>query len=220
MSDTTGLLDKIMNLYTKYGFKKILKGTAAAIFIGYMVFFALNPSYIYNKWKQAEEEKHQVEISKRFETTNKINDEIERIQHKLGADRVFIIEFHNSVKSLNGYPFTFGSMNFEYCEEGVTYVGDEYTNFNLSKYKFIGYLYNHSTFFGNVEEVKGIDNRLYLKFLSNDVVDIALITIEGVNSPNGILGITYTSKDDNRDWNKIKSCLRQEAVRIGVLFNK
>lgn len=220
MNETTGLIDKIMNLYTKYGFKKILKGTAAAIFIGYMVFFALNPSYIYNKWKQAEEEKHKVEISKRFETTNKINDEIERIQHKLGADRVFIIEFHNSVKSLNGYPFALGSINFEYCDEGITYVSDEYTNFNLSKYKLIGYLYNNSTFFGNVEEIKGIDNRLYLKFLSNDVVDIALITIEGVNSPNGILGVSYTTEDPNRDWNKIKSVLRQEAVRIGVLFNK
>lgn len=216
----TGVINKIMDLYGKYGFKNIFKGVISAIVIGYIVFFALNPTYIIDKWDEKQAEKHSIEITQRFNTVNNINNEIERIKDKLQADRVFIIEFHNSVKSLNGYPFAFGSMNFETCNDGVFYVGDEYTNFNLSKYKLVSHLYNNTTFFGSVEEVKTIDNRLYLKFLSNDVKEIGLITIEGVNSPNGILGVTYCTDNPTRNWSEIKSILRKEAVRIGLLFNK
>lgn len=218
ISNSTGIINKIVELYEKYGFKKILKAILCAVAIGYICFFALNPTYFLDRWNEKQAEKHTKEITQRFELTNNINNEIERIKDKLGADRVFVIEFHNSVKSIEGFPFAFGSMNFETCQDSVMYVSDEYTNFNLSKYKMISHIYNNSVFFGSVDEVKPIDNRLYLKFLSNDAKEIGLITIEGTKNPIGILGITYTS-EENRDWSKIRATLRQESVRIALLYS-
>lgn len=218
ISNSTGIINKIVELYEKYGFKKIFKAILCAVAIGYICFFALNPTYFLDRWNEKQTEKHTKEITQRFELTNNINNEIERIKDKLGADRVFVIEFHNSVKSIEGFPFAFGSMNFETCQDSVMYVSDEYTNFNLSKYKMISYIYNNSVFFGSVDEVKPIDNRLYLKFLSNDAKEIGLITIEGTKNPIGILGITYTS-EENRDWSKIRATLRQESVRIALLYS-
>lgn len=217
INNSTGVINKIMELYEKYGFKKVFKAIIGAVIIGYICFFALNPTYVFDKWNEKQAEKHRIEITQRFELTSNINNEIERIKDKLDADRVFVIEFHNSVKSIEGFPFAFGSMNFETCQDSVMYVSDEYTNFNLSKYKMISYIYNNSIFFGDVDAVKPIDNRLYLKFLSNDVKEIGLITIEGTKNPIGILGVSYTTNSD-RDWSKIKALLRQESVRIALLY--
>ena len=219
INNSAGVINKILELYEKYGFKKIFKAILGAVVIGYICFFALNPTYFLDRWNEQQAEKHRKEITQRFELTNNINNEIERIKDKLDADRVFVIEFHNSVKSLEGFPFALASMNFEVCDDSVGYISDEYNNFNLGKYKMMSYMYENSIFFGEVDAVKPIDNRLYLKFLSNEVKEIGLITIEGVNSPIGVLGVTYSSNAE-RDWNKIKALLRQESVRIGILYNK
>jgi hypothetical protein len=72
---------------------------------------------------------------------------------------------------------------------------------------------------GDVEGIKDIDNRLYYKFLSNDVEQMYLIKIEGLNMPVGILGLTYCD-DTKVDKQKILSLMRQEAVRMGIIMSK
>ena len=214
----TGLLEKFVALVDKYGVKKILIGLGVMIFAGYIMFFALNPSYILKKYEQYVTDLHNKQLTERMYVVEKLNAEIEKIKMKVDADRVFIIEFHNSVKSIEGFPFAFGSMNFETCDDGIHYVSDEYTNFNLSKYKLVPYIYKNNIFMGDVEDIKDIDNRLYLKFLSNDVKKIYLIKIEGLNMPTGILGVTYCEDKGINDQH-IMSILRQEVIKTGYIMS-
>ena len=71
---------------------------------------------------------------------------------------------------------------------------------------------------GDVEDIKDIDNRLYLKFLSNDVKKIYLIKIEGLNMPTGILGVTYCEDKGINDQH-IMSILRQEVIKTGYIMS-
>jgi hypothetical protein len=215
----TGILERIVTLLDKYGIIKVLAGMILIIILSYTIFIALNPGYFIELYNKKQSETHNTQLTKRMEMVEMTNNEIEQIKLKTGADRVFIIEFHNSVKSIEGFPFAFGSMNFETCQDGVMYVSDEYTSFNLSKYKLISYIYKNNIYMGDVEGIKDIDNRLYYKFLSNDVEQMYLIKIEGLNMPIGILGLTYCD-DTKVDKQKTLSIMRQEAVRMGIIMSK
>lgn len=214
-----GLLEKFVAMVDKYGIKKIIKGLGVFVFASYIIFFALNPRYLFEKYNDYITKRHNEQLTERMAVVESLNNEIDRIKNKLDADRVFIIEFHNSVKSIEGFPFAFGSMNFETCSDGIMYVSDEYNGFNLSKYKLIPYIYKNNIFMGNVEDIKEIDNRLYLKFLSNDVHKIYLIKIEGMSMPTGILGVTYC-EEKNIDEQHIMSVLRQEVIRAGYIMSQ
>lgn len=214
----TGVLERLVGLLDKFGVIKVLAGMALIIILSYTVFVALNPGYFLELYDKKQNEEHNTQLAKRMEMVELTNNEIEQLKHKTGADRVFIIEFHNSVKSIEGFPFAFGSMNFESCQDSIMYVSDEYTSFNLSKYKLISYIYKNNIYMGDVEGIKEIDNRLYYKFLSNDVNKMYLIKIEGLNMPVGILGLSYCS-DVEVDEQRIMSLLRQEAVRMGIIMS-
>ena len=214
----TGILERLVTLLDKFGILKVLAGMALIVVLSYTIFIALNPEYFIELYNKKQSETHNAQLTKRMEMVEMTNNEIEQLKLKTGADRVFIIEFHNSVKSIEGFPFAFGSMNFETCQDSIMYVSDEYTSFNLSKYKLISYIYKNNIYMGDVEGIKEIDNRLYYKFLSNDVESMYLIKIEGLNMPVGILGLSYCS-DIEVDEQKILSLLRQEAVRMGIIMS-
>lgn len=215
----SSILERLVGMLDKYGVMKVLLGICLMIFLSYGIFVALNPGYFVEKYTTKLDEIHNKQLTERMEMVEIVNGEIEKIKSKTNADRVFVIEFHNSVKSIEGFPFAFGSMNFETCKDNIYYVSDEYTNFNLSKYKLISYIYNNNIFMGNVEKVKEIDNRLYYKFISNDVKKIYLIKIEGMNMPTGILGVTFCDENIEINDQYIMSVLRQEAVRLGVVMS-
>ena len=124
----------------------------------------------------------------------------------------------NSIKSLEGAPFAYGSMNFEETTDGVDFIGDEYTNFSLAKYKLVHYLYENLIYVGDVEGIEEIDRRLYLKLVSNGIKQIALIEVEGVETPLGILGVTWSKHDvmsEHKD--AIKRDLRSYSVKIAYI---
>ena len=215
----TGMLERLVALLDKFGIAKVLMGIALIIILSYSLFVALNPGFFIEQYTKRQEDTHNEQLTRRMEMVETTNNEIEQLKLKTNADRVFIIEFHNSVKSIEGFPFAFGSMNFETCRDNIMYVSDEYTSFNLSKYKLISYLYKNNIYMGSVEGIKDIDSRLYYKFLSNDVDRMYLIKIEGLNMPTGILGLTYCNPEEYVDEQKIMSMLRQEAVRLGIIMS-
>lgn len=215
----SGILERLVSMLDKYGILKVLLGIFLMIILSYAVFISLNPGYFVSKYTEKINEEHNKQLTQRMEVIEIINVELENIKHKTNADRVFVIEFHNSVKSIEGFPFAFGSMNFETCQDNTYYVSDEYTNFNLSKYKLIPYIYKHNIYMGDIEGVKEIDNRLYYKFISNDVKRIYLIKIEGMHLPTGILGVSFCDEEDVVNDQFIMSTLRQEAVRLGVVMS-
>ena len=204
----------------KYSFLDIIKTLFISILVIYVSFFALNPTYIFDKYEESKDDKHKIELTERFTQTRAVNTELTSILNKTNADRVFFIEYHNSVKSLQGAPFAYGSMDFEEVKNGIGYIGDEYTNFALTKYKFVSYLNEHLIFVGLLDEIEEIDRRLYLKLLSNDIKHIALIEVEGTEHPLGVLGVSWTQDSESMSKeNEVKRELRSGALRLALILD-
>ena len=108
-----GTLDKVVGFFNKHSVFSILKSVFLCAFIGYFVYFTLNPNVIIDKIEKARTEKHTEDINNRFINSKTIQNEIKMLLNETSADRAILIEYHNSVQSLQGLPFAYGSLNFE-----------------------------------------------------------------------------------------------------------
>jgi hypothetical protein len=219
-SQGLGVFEKVLSLSKEYSVKDILKALFMTILIVWAGFFTLNPTYIFDKYNERQDEIHAEELAGRFTQSRMVSNDLSIIMHKLHADRAFFIEYHNSVKSLQGAPFAYGSMDFEETNDDVIYIGDEYTNFSLTKYKFVNYLSDNLLFIGTIDEIEGIDKRLYLKLVSSGVQQMALIEVEGTEHPLGILGLTWSKHDVISEHKEtIKKEIRSEAVKLALILD-
>ena len=218
---STGIsfLEKVLKITKNYSFMEIIKAIVVIMFMGYTTIFMFNPEYLFRKYDETKAKEHSENLKHRINNSVVIKTELENLLHNTGADRAFLIEFHNSIKSVEGFPYAYGSMNYEVVRDSIGYISDEYTNFSLTKYDFIPYMLKNNLFVGDIESMKSIDNRLYYKFLSNGMNELAVIVIEGVDLPLGILGLSY-SNSSIENQQDIKAILRKEALKISLHSTK
>ena len=72
--------------------------------------------------RQHEQKNHNEMLGERMALTEEIKDGLKDIGHIHGAQRVFIVEFHNSNQNLSGTPFAKWSCTYEWCEKNVSSV--------------------------------------------------------------------------------------------------
>ena len=58
MDKGVGLLGRLLGLMKKYGFWNILKSIAVLFILAYVLFFALNPTYLLDRVTRVQEERH------------------------------------------------------------------------------------------------------------------------------------------------------------------
>lgn len=216
-----GVLEKVITFFNKNSVWSIVKSVFLCVFIGYFLYFSLNPSIILDRIEKAKTEKHIEDINNRFHNTKTIQNEIKMLLNETSADRALLIEYHNSIQSLQGLPFAFGSLNFEEISNNVEfYLGDEFSNFNTSKYPICNYLMENPLWYGNINELEKIDRRLALKLKASKVQYLVMIEIMGDEQPIGILAVTYTTDTELPNLNSIISKMRQFELKIAHLLSK
>ena len=102
-----GFLQRLIALQNKYGFFSIIKGLFILLLSGYVVFFALNPTYLLDKIENAKTEQHEDAIAKRIKSDTEIRLILERLLNKSEAGRSWLIEFHNGNSNLGSGPIRF-----------------------------------------------------------------------------------------------------------------
>lgn len=215
-----GVLEKVVNFFSKHSVWQILKTVFLSVFIGYFIYFTLNPSIILDRIEKAKTEKHTEDITNRFTNTKTIQNEIKMLLNETSADRAILIEYHNSVQSLQGLPFAYGSLNFEEISKNVEfYLGDEFSNFNTSKYSICNYLMDNPLWYGDITELESIDRRLALKLKASAVEYMVMIEIMGKEQPIGILVVTYTANSQVPNLNSVISKMRQFEIRVAHLLS-
>ena len=140
--------------------------------------------------------------------------------HNTNADRAWLIEFHNGNKNLTtGLPFLFGSMRIEETQDSIPNVDEDYADFSLSKYKLIAKVLDEGFFYGNIKDVQSIDKRLYYKFQSNDINEIALLTIYNEDKPAGIVGLSFCN-NKQMDKQLVGKRIRSAGIQIATLLSQ
>lgn len=213
---------KMIDIVKNNSLWTLFKTFVVAVFFGLLAFVILNPAYIFEKYQEYEERKHSEELAERFDKMEELNGELSETLMELHADRAFFIEYHNSVKSLQGAPFAYGSMSFEklHPNRDVVFMADEYSDFPLTKYETVSYLYENKFFIGNVEELSAIDKRLATKLQASNVTQIALIEVWGDNQPLGILGVTWGEHDVLSTYgDRIKTIIYQHSHKVRSILN-
>lgn len=213
-----GFLQKLIALQNKYGFFSIIKGLFILLLSGYVVFFALNPTYLLEKIENTRTEQHEDAIAKRIKSDTEIRLILERLLNKSEAGRSWLIEFHNGNSNLGSrLPFLFGSMRLETTKDGVLGVEEEYSDFSLSRYPLLAKVLEDGFFYGSIEDIKPLDQKLYFKMKSNNVTEVALLAIYKGTAPLGIVGLTYCNTE--MDAQKVGMLIRKAGVQIATLLS-
>ena len=215
-----GWLQKMLNLQNKYGFFSIIKGLFLLFLAGYVVFFALNPKYLLERVTTIQTELHDNLVRSRLAADSDIRLILSKTMHNTNADRAWLIEFHNGNKNLTtGLPFLFGSMRIEETQDSIPNVDEDYADFSLSKYKLIAKVLDEGFFYGNIKDVQSIDKRLYYKFQSNDINEIALLTIYNEDKPAGIVGLSFCN-NKQMDKQLVGKRIRSAGIQIATLLSQ
>lgn len=215
-----GWLQKMLNLQNKYGFFSIVKGLFLLFLAGYVVFFALNPKYLLERVTTIQTEQHDNLVRSRLAADSDIRLILSKTMHNTNADRAWLIEFHNGNKNLTtGLPFLFGSMRIEETQDSIPNVDEDYADFSLSKYKLIAKVLDEGGFYGNIKDVQSVDKRLYYKFQSNDINEIALLTIYNEDKPAGIVGLSFCN-NKQMDKQLVGKRIRSAGIQIATLLSQ
>lgn len=215
-----GWLQKMLNLQNKYGFFSIIKGLFLLFLAGYVVFFALNPKYLLERVTTIQTEQHDNLVRSRLAADSDIRLILSKTMHNTNADRAWLIEFHNGNKNLTtGLPFLFGFMRIEETQDSIPNVDEDYADFSLSKYKLIAKVLDEGFFYGNIKDVQSIDKRLYYKFQSNDINEIALLTIYNEDKPAGIVGLSFCN-NKQMDKQLVGKRIRSAGIQIATLLSQ
>lgn len=213
-----GFLQKLIALQNKYGFFSIIKGLFILLLSGYVVFFTLNPTYLLEKIENTKTEQHEDAIVKRIKSDGEIRLILEHLLNEAEAGRSWLIEFHNGTSNVgSGLPFLFGSMRLEATKEGILGVEEEYSDFSLSRYPLLSKVLQDGFFYGNIEDIKPLDQKLYYKMKSNNVTEVALLAIYKGNSPLGIVGLTYCNTP--MEAQKVGMLIRKAGIQIATLLS-
>lgn len=215
-----GWLQKILNLQKKYGFFSIVKGLFLLFLAGYVIFFALNPKYLLERVTQIQTEQHANLVKSRLQADSEIHLILSKALSATNADRAWLIEFHNGSKNLStGLPFLFGSMRIEETGDSIMNVDEDYADFSLSKYKLIVKVLDDGYFYGGLDDIQQIDQRLYYKFKSNDINEIALLTLYSGEKPVGIVGLSFCN-DKKMNRQLVGKHIRSSGMQIETLLSQ
>lgn len=200
VSTGANILEKLAKLVKDYGFFGILKTIFIFVICGYCVFFVTNPTYIFERYDKYKDEQHTEQIMKTFQSTSEINDMLKKYMYNTPeVDRIFYIEFHNSIKGLDKLPYVYGSFRHEFTKTGqVSYLSDEFKDdFMISKYQIFDYLYTNKSFCGGLDDLKQIDERSAVMLSYCNVEHFEMILVENDGMPVGVLGVTLSRHINN-----------------------
>lgn len=216
-SDSLTLFERVLGIVKNNSFHTIFK----AIFFIFLIYCMIDPMWVIDRYEEIKSKRHAIELSERFDQSTNVSNELCRLVKVMGANRAFFIEYHNSVKSLEGAPFAYGNMSFEEIDDRSDYISDEYSDFMLTKYKAIKYLYDKWYFIGPLDNLEEVDRRFYLKLSSDNIKYIAMVQVEGVDQPIGCLGVTWSDDFDCNNMNVegIKKELRTSSLKIALMLS-
>ena len=215
-----GWLERLMGLVEKYSIWKFIKAFMVILFTALIVGFISNPTYLFEKWEEYQSIKHQTEMAISEKNSVLIQSEIEGLLWRTKADRVILLSYHNSKKSLAGVPYIYLTATHEYFKDGVAPIAEGYSAVKTSLYPMITYLNNKGYFCGDIEELRAIDKALAYRMEGNDAKHIAMMQIEG-EVPLGVLVVTYTSSvDETHRCEDVEMLMHKSANKLGVLMSK
>lgn len=223
----SNLIDPFIKMIKNFGFARTI---GYAVILGCVMFTAINVFNIdktidetvqnaMENREMAQNVAHDKAVEKRYENSPKIDQILNEVLYKYGADRVCIVEMHNGTKNVAGLPFIYGEMTYEVCREGVLPVDADYTQFNLSRLSFPTFMFEHNAFCGAMNEVNRIDDKFAERLMVNNSTYLCGYTLHGRDNVIGYFGVIWCGGSPTETVQLMKD-LSGYSQRLAVLLDE
>lgn len=154
--------------------------------------------YITNK-DQLTVNKHDDALKSRMKLSGLVLDKIKTILYKYQADRIMILEFHNSYNNLSGIPFAKYSCTFEYFKTGHNPLIQKIMNMPFSTItpvvKNILESHDRQAIYKNIEDDNSENNEIFSLIRTDDAKGLIFNAL--YNNKNEIFGLLVLEYHDN-----------------------
>lgn len=217
--ETLGGFDKVMNLIGKHGIGKMIIGTLFFVFFSWMIYLASNPGVIFERYNQYIAEKHNASIDYRMKTSPLIRAQLNQLVMETGAERAYILEFHNGKSNPSGLQWQFGDLTF--INDGTDDISDEIQNVALSRYNFANIVQQNGYWIGSIDELLELDERFYNRMKLNGGEYFVFQSLYGTNMREiGILGISFLEIPENVNPNALVRAIHKYGSSISPLLDE
>ena len=191
---TLGFFERLLEMTRKYGFGRMFASTLFFVFFSFMAYIAVNPKFIFDRYEKYVTEIHSNSVGFRMESAPIIRAYLNQLATETGAERAYILEFHNGKSNPTGLQWQFGDLTF--INDGTDDISDEIQNVSLARYNFANLVHTHGYWAGRIDEIINIDERFYNRMRLNGGVYYAFQMIYGVDMKEiGILGISFVTEE-------------------------
>lgn len=219
-----GWIGAFMKGLKDYNVFELLKVLFAAACVTFMVLLITKPEIIFEQVDkviesvtQAREDRHADGAAFRLRADENIRGELTWLLETTGADRAFIMEFHNGSSNLSsGLPFVYLDLTLEVGAEGEPPLREgEFKDLRTAQYPMVGLLLEHGYWFGTLEELKAIDQRLYYHLAAHDVSEVAVMKLPNKQAATGFLCLTWHG-EHRMDARPTGEAIRASGVNIAL----
>lgn len=219
-AESVNSFERVMTVLGKYGPLKTLYGLVMLVLFSFMVYIASNPGIIFEKYEKYVSEVHNASIDYRMESAPMIRTYLNQLSAEAGAERAYILEFHNGKSNPSGLQWQYGDLTF--INDGTDDISDEIQNVSLSRYNFANIVHDNGYWIGGIEELMTLDERFYNRMRLNDGKYFAFQMMYGGNMREiGILGVTFMEDEvENIDRRHIATIIHKYASSISPLLDE
>lgn len=217
---TMGSFEKVMEILGKYGPLKTLYGIVMFVLFSIMVYVAANPVVVFERYDKYVSEKHNASIDYRMETAPLIRGYLNQLSAEAGAERAYILEFHNGKANPSGLQWQFGDLTF--INDGTDDISDEIQNVSLSRYNFANVVHDNGCWMGSIDDLISVDERFYNRLRVNGGQYFAFQMMYGSDMREiGVLGVTFmTDEVSNIDEQKLQTIIHKYASSMSPLLDE
>ena len=214
-----GWIERTLNMVEKYKIVTIIKAFGMVLAIALLIAFLKNPTYILDKFEEMKAREHTEKMEITLKNSQIINTEIENLRYRTGADRVLLLQFHNSKESLSGLPFIYLTATAEAIDYNVKPVAEGYEAVKTSLYPFMTFITKEGYFCGDIEDLRDIDKALAYRMQGNDVQHLAFQYLEGEH-PLGLIVCSFTrTPDEQHNCLEVEHQIRKTATKVSILLS-
>lgn len=213
------LFEKLLEMLTKHGPLKMIGTVLFFVFFSWMTYIAVNPGIIFEKYNEYMSQVHSSSVDYRMESAPLIRAYLNQLAGEVGAERAYILEFHNGKSNPTGMQWQYGDLTF--INDGTDDISDEIQNVSLARYNFANLVHNNSYWAGGIDELLNIDERFYNRMRLNGGVYYAFQMIYGHDMTEiGILGISFVEGDEIPDRQVALMAVHKYASAISPLLDE
>lgn len=168
------------------------------------------------------EERHSKSINQRFKITYAVMDKLTDLMNYHNAQRVTVIEFHNSKENFNGLSFIWYDIQYEVHQKNITPIASKCKEMQVSNiYHIINDLYDKDGIV--IYHDKHIEDEMNIYSDFEDNTDVKAIIYSGIYNENndliGLVCIEYIKYDMPEDLDKEDLWERTSAISTLLNFN-